>query len=220
MGVTALPVTLGVLHWRPGCGTGRGHAAGGCVALRAFRPNTAALPPLSHTHHPPLTLSLPQATTRIRKNAAYFRVNYAAAAAGAAALALVLHPGALAVLAALGAGWAYLFGVRTTPLTINGRTLSHREQLLAAGGLSVFVVFFLTGVGALLFSALGFAGAAVAAHASFRVPDELFTDEVDPSAGSAGVGVGGLMSLLGGAGGLLGGGGGASGAARPVAAAV
>lgn len=160
----------------------------------------------------------PQATARLRKNAAYFRVNYAAAAAGAAALALVLHPGALAILAALGAGWAYLFGVRTTPLVINGRSLSHRETLIGAGALSVFVVFFMTSVGALLFSALGFAGAAVAGHAAMRVPDELFTDEVDPSAGGAG-GVGGLMGLLtGGAGGILGVGGG--GAARPVAAAV
>ena len=158
-----------------------------------------------------------QATTRIRKNAAYFRVNYAAAAAGATALALVLHPGALAVLAALAVGWGYLFGVRTGPLVINGRSLSHRETLLAAGGVSVLGVFFLTGVGALLFSALGFAGAAVAAHAALRVPDELFTDEVDPSAGAAGVGVGGLMGLLGGAGGLLGGG---AAAGRPVAAGV
>ena len=65
---------------------------------------------------------------------------------------------------------------------------------------------------------VGFAGAAVAGHAAMRVPDELFTDEVDPSAGGAG-GVGGLMGLLtGGAGGILGVGGG--GAARPVAAAV
>ena len=157
-----------------------------------------------------------QATARLRKNAAYFRVNYAAAAAGAAALALVLHPGALAILGALGGAWAYLFGVRTTPLVLGGRSLSRRETLIGAGAASVFVVFFMTSVGALLFSALGAAGVAVGAHAAMRVPDELFTDEVDPSAGSAGVGVGGLMGLLTGGAGMLGG----AGAARPVAAAV
>jgi hypothetical protein len=178
-----------------------------------------ALPPPTHPHlpHRPVSSLFPQATARLRKNAAYFKVNYAAIAVGAAALALVLHPGALAILAALAGGWAYLFGVRTTPLVIGGRTLSHRETLIGAGGVSVFVVFFMTSVGALLFSALGAAGAAVGAHASFRVPDELFTDEVDPSAGAAG-GVGGLMGLLTGGAGMLGGG--AAAAGRPVAAAV
>ena len=98
--------------------------------------------------------------------------------------------------------------MRTTPLVLGGRSLSHRETLIGAGAASVFVVFFMTSVGALLFSALGAAGVAVGAHAAMRVPDELFTDEVDPSAGSAGVGVGGGGFFGGGGGGPAGGGGG------------
>ena len=92
---------------------------------------------------------------------------------------MALNPAALAVLAALGAAWSWLFAVRSTPLVVNGRTLSERETLLAASATSVVVVFFLTSAGAVLFSALGLSAAAVAAHGALRAPDDLFTDEVE-----------------------------------------
>jgi hypothetical protein len=77
-----------------------------------------------------------QATTRIRKNAAYFRVNYAAAAAGATALALVLHPGALAVLAAA-AGTASAAGNRPFSSPVEGTAgkeadYGHFAEMLAS----------------------------------------------------------------------------------------
>ena len=116
---------------------------------------------------------------------------------------MALNPGALLVLAALGAAWTWLTAVRSTPVVINGRTLSERETLLAASATSVIVVFFLTSAGAVLFSALGLSAAAVAAHGAFRAPDDLFTDDAAVEA------PGGLLGMLTGAGG-----------ARPVAAAV
>jgi len=57
------------------------------------------------------------------------------------------------------------------------------------GGLvaaSAFVVF-LTSVGSLIFSALALGAAVVCAHGAFRVPEDLFLDEVgDQGAGGAG----------------------------------
>ena len=64
--------------------------------------------------------------------------------------------------AGIAASWAYLFVVRgDAPLVIGGRAISEREKLLGASGASVAVVFFLTSVGSVLFSAvcIGLAGA-------------------------------------------------------------
>lgn len=159
-----------------------------------------------------------QATGRLRKNAAYFRVNYGLVVAGITAAAMAVNPAALAVVALLGACWAWLFGVRTSPLVINGRQLSEREALVGAAAVSGIVVFFLTSVGTVLFTALGISVAAIAAHGATRVPDELFTDEVDASGGG---GAGGILGLL--TGGGAGAGAGAAAAvqaSRAVAAAV
>lgn len=167
------------------------HAA---VGFFFFPPPAQTHPALKHTH---------QATTRLRKNAAYFKINYALLTAGITAATVALNPAALIVLAALSAAWTWLTAIRTSPVVINGRTLSERETVLAASAASVVVVFFLTSAGTVLFSALGLSAAAVAAHGALRAPDDLFTDEPVEAPG-------GLLGML--TGGL--------GAARPVAAAV
>ena len=64
-----------------------------------------------------------QATARLRKNAAYFRTNYAMVLLGSVAAGFLMHPSSLFVLAALVVGWVYVFAVRTGPLVINGREL-------------------------------------------------------------------------------------------------
>ena len=64
--------------------------------------------------------------------------------------------------AGIAASWAYLFVARgDVPLVIAGRPISEREKLLGASGVSVAVIFFLTSVGSVLFSAvcIGLAGA-------------------------------------------------------------
>lgn len=102
--------------------------------------------------------------------------------------------------AGIGAAWVYLFFVRgDAPLVINGRTLTEREKLIGAAGTSVLIIFFLTNVGSILFSAIciGLAGAlrlaafrslpslssrppdpGIFAHGALRVPDDLFLDPV------------------------------------------
>ncbi|CAN6469835.1 unnamed protein product [Victoria cruziana] len=133
--------------------------------------------------------SLAEATARIRKNWPYFRVNYVIVLAAVLAISLIAHPGSLIVLALLLAGWNFLYLFRAEPLVLFGRTYTDREVLV---GMSLFtvVVVFLTSVGSLLISALMFGVAVICAHASFRVPEDLFLDEQETTGG-------GFLSFLG-----------------------
>ncbi|XP_008804151.2 PRA1 family protein B3 [Phoenix dactylifera] len=139
--------------------------------------------------------SVSEATSRVRKNLSYFRVNYLTLLAAVLALSLLSHPFSLLVLLSLLGAWCflYLFRPADPPLVILGRTFSDRETLGALVLLTVFVVF-LTSVGSLLISALMVGAAIVAVHGAFRVPEDLFLDDQEP--GGAGSG---LLSFLGGA---------------------
>lgn len=118
---------------------------------------------------------------RLRKNVAYFKFNYLTLSFLVTTLTFVSHPGSLVWLAALAAMWFYLYIVRKEPLTLNGRTLSAREQLMASVAVSVLVVFFLTSVGSELIYALMVSSAIIATHGYFRAPDELFLDDIESS---------------------------------------
>ncbi|XP_062203482.1 PRA1 family protein B1-like [Phragmites australis] len=131
--------------------------------------------------------SLSDAASRLRKNLAYFRVNYAAVVTLSLAAALLAHPLSLAALLALLAAWCLLYLFRpadASPLAACGRTFSDKEVLGGLIASSAFVVF-LTSVGSLIFSALALGAAIVCAHGTFRVPEDLFLDEPDQAAGSA-----------------------------------
>ena len=100
--------------------------------------------------------SLTEASSRVRKNLAYFKVNYGIGVVSIVTLCLVTSPVSLAVVFALGAMWTYLFVVAAgQPLVVGGRQLSDREKLMGASGVTVLVVFFLSSVGSLLLYALG-----------------------------------------------------------------
>lgn len=142
-----------------------------------------------------------EATGRMRKNVAYFKVNYGIVGVGTTALVMFLNPWSLIVLAFLALVWGYAYVIRTGPLVLGGRELSDREKFLALSGGSLVVIFLLTSVGSTLFYALGLSALLVGLHAAMRVPDDLFLDEV-PEQQS-----GGFLSLL-------------TGGSRPAAAAV
>ena len=55
--------------------------------------------------------------------------------------------------------------------------VSEREKMMSMSGLSFVVIFFLTNVASVVFSALVFGVGLVAAHGATRVPDDLFMDE-------------------------------------------
>lgn len=128
--------------------------------------------------------SVSEATQRIRKNYAYFRVNYISVVTAVLAISLLTNPLSLIILAGLLAAWLFLYLFRTSsdaPLTIFGRQFSDRETFI---GLLVAtaVVIFLTSVGSVLVSALMIGVALVCAHGAFRVPEDLFLDEQDSPA--------------------------------------
>ncbi|BBH06314.1 prenylated RAB acceptor 1.B4 [Prunus dulcis] len=138
--------------------------------------------------------SLSEATGRVRKNYSYFRVNYLATVALIVAVSLFTHPFSLLVLLGLLAGWLFLYLFRPSdqPLVIFGRTFSDTQTLWGLIAFSIFVVF-LTSVGSLLISALLVGAAVVFAHGAFRVPEDLFLDEQEPTAST------GFLSFLNGA---------------------
>ncbi|XP_050250849.1 PRA1 family protein B3-like [Quercus robur] len=152
--------------------------------------------------------SLTEAYSRIRKNLAYFRVNYLTFISLVLAFSLLSHPISLLVLLSLLAAWTFLYFFRPSnqPLVILGRTFSDRETLIGLSLLTVVVVF-LTTVGSLLISALMVGFAIVCAHGAFKVPEDLFLDDQEPANS-------GLLSFLGGAASS------AAAAAAPVAARV
>ncbi|GMH43551.1 hypothetical protein BSKO_11473 [Bryopsis sp. KO-2023] len=119
-----------------------------------------------------------EATARLRKNLAYFRINYMIIVILTLALCIAFNPQSLLVLCVVSAAWGYVFIVRTSPLSIGGRTISEREKLLGMTAISFVTLFFLTSVGAVLFSALCLGATVIALHGAVRVPDDLFTDEV------------------------------------------
>lgn len=128
--------------------------------------------------------SISEATQRIRKNYAYFRVNYLTVITAVLAISLLTNPFSLIILAGLLAAWLFLYIFRTAsdpPLTIFGRQFSDRETLLGLIVAST-VVIFLTSVGSVLVSALMVGVALVCAHGAFRVPEDLFLDEQESPA--------------------------------------
>uniref|UniRef100_A0A7N0ZUP5 PRA1 family protein n=1 Tax=Kalanchoe fedtschenkoi TaxID=63787 RepID=A0A7N0ZUP5_KALFE len=140
--------------------------------------------------------NLSEAISRIRRNYAYFRVNYITLLAAVLAVSLLSNPFSLLLLLGLLGGWLFLYFFRPSdqPLVVLGRTFSEWETL---GGLVVLtiVVVFLTSVGSLLISALLVGVAIASVHGAFRVPEDLFLDEQESS--SAGPGAGFLTSLVG-----------------------
>lgn len=132
--------------------------------------------------------SLSDATSRIRKNGAHFRLNYALLFTAVLALTLISNPVSLFLLCGLLAAWIFAYLIRTTPLILFNRTFSDREVLALMGLLSVFVIF-MTNVGSVLISAAMLGAGIICVHAAFRVPDDLFLDDEVPATG-------GLLSFL------------------------
>ena len=118
-----------------------------------------------------------EALGRIRKNIKYFKFNYLMVTFVTTALTMFRDPGSLFIMVALAAMWFYLLIVRKEPIALNGRQLGQREQTLAAGAVSVLVVFFFSSVGSELMYAMFLSAAIVSLHGAYRSPDELFLDD-------------------------------------------
>lgn len=132
--------------------------------------------------------SVSDATTRVRKNWGYFRMNYLLFLLLVVGVSLVTHPVSLFMLCVLLGAWIFLYLYRTEQLVLFGRPFSEREVLLIMTGLTIMFVF-LTNVGSLLISAVMVGAFVVILHGALKVPDDLFLDEQETA--------GGLLSFLG-----------------------
>jgi PRA1 family protein 1 len=88
--------------------------------------------------------SLSDTTSRLRRNLAYFRVNYAAVVAFALGASLLAHPFLPLILLGLLAAWCFLYLFRPSdqPVVLFGRTFSDHETLLGLVGASFILLFF------------------------------------------------------------------------------
>jgi len=126
--------------------------------------------------------SLVEATSRIRRNWTYFRINYVIMLCSVVAFSLLSHLVSLFLLLVLLGGWSFLYFFRTEPLVLYGRRFSEREILGILSVLSIVIVF-LTDVGSVLISSLMFGMAIICVHGAFRAPEDLFLEEQSATAG-------------------------------------
>ncbi|CAD7695383.1 unnamed protein product [Ostreobium quekettii] len=123
--------------------------------------------------------NLAEATSRLKKNVAYFRINYLIIVIMAITVCMLMNPGSLMVLCTLLVAWIYVFVIRTTPLVIANQPLSDEMKLMGMAVISFIVIFFLTSVGAVVFGALSIGFCLIALHGATRVPDDLFLDDTE-----------------------------------------
>ncbi|AQK63061.1 prenylated Rab receptor 2 [Zea mays] len=123
--------------------------------------------------------SLGEALARTRRNAAYFRANYALAVLAAVAASLLWHPGTLLALVLLCAAWFFLYFARARvnqPLRVLGTEFDDGTVLAALCGVTVVALLF-TSVGWNVVGSVMVGGALVGAHAALRTTDDLFLTE-------------------------------------------
>ncbi|GLJ08525.1 hypothetical protein SUGI_0090460 [Cryptomeria japonica] len=120
--------------------------------------------------------SFGDALARIRRNAAYFRINYAFLLLLMVLCSLLKEPVALLVIVTLAAAWCLLYLFRTEPLVVFDRSLSD-GAVLAGLTLGTILALFLTGVTGTILMAVAVGALIVALHGAFRVTDDLFIDE-------------------------------------------
>ncbi|KAF8414330.1 hypothetical protein HHK36_002331 [Tetracentron sinense] len=120
--------------------------------------------------------SLSYAGDRLRKNANYFRLNYAIIVLTFTLLSLVGNPLCMLLISAIFALWLILYFFREDPLFVRGHHLSDRVILVGLIAVSAVLVWF-TGVVQNMIIGVGTGLVISAVHGVFRNPDGLFLDE-------------------------------------------
>ncbi|XP_030446879.1 PRA1 family protein G2 [Syzygium oleosum] len=116
------------------------------------------------------------ALARIRKNSAYFRVNYVVAIAACALVSLLGAPFSLIVFASVLALWLIFHFFREDPLMVSGHQLNDRLVLCALVLVSLSAIWFVGRVENLVIG-IGAGSLLCGVHGVLRNPDGLFLDE-------------------------------------------
>lgn len=121
-----------------------------------------------------------EAVSRMRRNTAYFRANYALAVLAVVAASLLWHPGTLFALLALCAAWFFLYFARPAegaqPLRVFGTEFDDGTVLALLSGVTVIAMLF-TDVGWNVVGSVMIGLALAGAHAALRSTDDLFLTE-------------------------------------------
>ena len=125
------------------------------------------------------------AVGRVRKNVAYFGINYLLLMLIVLVLFLIAQPSSIIWLLVLSSMWLYVMAVNPGPVTIGGRTFSQMEKLIGTSVFSVITIFYFSSVGSVLFYAALSGVGLIAIHGSLRTPENLFSN--DSTTNSAGL---------------------------------